>query len=323
MPQAWIKAVDYHLPEGVLTNEELAAQFPEWGVEKIAAKTGIRNRHIAAPSETSSDLALAAARRLFASGVCTPAEIDFLLLCTQTPDQALPTTACVLQHRLELPTACGALDFNLGCSGFVYGLGLARGLVETGQARNVLLITAETYSKLLDPADKSVRSVFGDGAAATLVSASPADRAGVMGPFRYGTDGSGARFLGCPRGGFRTEVGSGYLSMDGPEVFNFTLRSVPPVVNELLAEAGRRLEDVDLFVFHQANAYMLEHLRKKLGIPAERFVLALEQCGNTVSATIPIALCEAVRTGRLKRGMRVMVVGFGVGLSWGAALLDW
>ena len=322
MLRAKITAIEYYLPETVLTNGELAELFPEWGVEKIAAKTGISRLHIAAADETSSDLACAAVHRLFRSGVCNPQEIDFLLLCTQTPDRALPSAACILQDRLGLPTSCGALDFNLGCSGYVYGLSLAKGLIETGQAEKVLLVTAETYSKLLDPKDKTVRTLFGDGAAATLLSASASDLDTNIGPFVMGTDGSGGPNLICTQGGFRNEAETP-LYMNGPEIFNFTIKAVPIAVDSLLAKAGLLKDDVDLFVFHQANSYMLEHLRKKISIPHDRFVVAMENSGNTVSATIPIALKVAVLDGRLVSGMRVMAVGFGVGYSWSATMLRW
>lgn len=326
MPRAVIKAIEYFLPAGTLTNEQLAAQFPEWGVAKIAEKTGIAVRHIAGPNECSSDLAYGAALKLFASGAVRPEAIDFVLFCTQTPDFLLPTSACVLQHRLGIPTTAGALDFNLGCSGFVYGLSLCKGLIESGQARSILLLTAETYSKLLAPEDKTVRTIFGDGGAATLVQASDSSETPVsIGPFVFGTDGAGARNLMCVRGGARSpsEGDPVDLAMNGPEIFNFTIKAVPTAVNELLARDGLNLADIDLFVFHQANSYMLEHLRRKIGIPREKFVIALEQMGNTVSATIPIALRSAMESGQLRSGMRVMLVGFGVGYSWGAGLVRW
>ena len=327
MSRAVIAAIAYHLPEQRLTNELLAAEFPEWGAEKIAEKTGIQTRHIAAKGELSSDLATAAANKLFATGVVRPQDIDFVLLCTQTPDFALPTTACLLQHRLGIPTTAGAFDFNLGCSGFVYGLSLAKGLIETGQARRVLLLTAETYSKLLDPADKTVRTIFGDAGAATLVVADEEAKDECIGPFAFGTNGEGGPNLVCHRGGFRgataEATGRDALWMNGPEIFNFTLKVVPDVVQRLLAKAGLKQGDVDLFVFHQANRYMLEHLRKKLGVPSEKFVVAMEHSGNTVSCTIPIALHAAQTAGQLRPGARVMVVGFGVGYSWGGALVRW
>ena len=165
--KAAIRAIEYYLPETVLGSDDLTREFPDWSVAKIESKTGIRERHIASGSECSSDLGIAAAKKLFDSGAVSPSEIDFLLFCTQSPDYFLPTTACMMQAALGIPKTAGALDFNLGCSGFVYGLGLAKGLIETGQAKSILLITAETYSKFIHPRDRSVRTIFGDAAAAT------------------------------------------------------------------------------------------------------------------------------------------------------------
>ncbi len=335
---ASIAAIEYFLPEKTVSTADLSAEFPDWSVEKIDSKTGIRDRHVVGADECSSDLAFAAAQKLFQSGACRPEQIDFVLLCTQSPDYFLPTTACLLQHRLGIPTTAGALDFNLGCSGFVYGLGLAEGLIATGQASNVLLLTAETYSKFLNPGDKSVRTIFGDAAAATLVSAVDVP-APLIGPFVYGTDGSGGPNLIVPTGGMRkprtvesgvpSEVESGNvrsqdnLYMNGAEIFNFTLTAVPESVQGLLDKSGMKLEDIDLFVFHQANKYMLDHLRKRIKIPEDKFQLAMNHCGNTVSSTIPIALKHASSDGKLKSGDVVMLVGFGVGYSWGATLLRW
>ncbi len=333
---AVVAAIEYYLPERILTNEELATAFPDWTPEKMVAKTGIVERRLAAPEECASDLAVRAANKLFASGVCVPEEIDFILFCTQSPDYVLPTTACILQDRLGLPTSAGALDYNLGCSGFVYGLSLAKGLIETGQASNVLLLTAETYSKFLHKSDRSVRPLFGDAAAATLVQGRPDAPAGGLpwiGPFVFGTDGKGMENLIVPAGGRRrpwrsaAAEGSGthpspdHLFMNGPEIFTFTLGAVPQAVEALLAKAGRTSDDVDQFVFHQANGYMLERLRAKMKIPAEKFVVALSHCGNTVSSSIPIALREAVGRGVVQSGQLVMLVGFGVGYSWAATLM--
>ena len=336
--QAAVRAIEYYLPERTETTADLSTSFPDWSVDKIEEKTGIRERHIAAPNECSSDLAVAAARKLFDSGVCRPSEVDFLLLCTQSPDYYLPTTACLLQDRLGLPTSAGALDFNLGCSGFIYGLGLAQGLISSGQASNVLLLTAETYSKFINAGDRSVRTIFGDAAAATLLGAEDC-QASLIGPFVYGTDGRGGPNLIVPTGGFRcarsaesavmtTDDGGNVRSrdnlfMNGPEIFTFTLDAVPRSVDGLLCKAGLRREDIDLFVFHQANRYMLEHLRKRLRIPPEKFQVSLGHCGNTVSSTIPIALKHAAAEGRIGPGSLTMLVGFGVGYSWGATLLHW
>ena len=338
MPQnAAIAAIEYYLPPKTLTTEELAAAFPDWGVEKIDAKTGIQKRHIAGDGVCSSDLAVEAATKLFASGACRPGDIDFILLCTQTPDYLLPSSACVIQNRLGIPTSAGALGFDLGHSGYVYGLGLAQGLIASGQASNVLLLTAETYTKLIHPEDRSVRTVFGDAAAATLLRVVDGDA--HLGPFVYGTDGRGAPNLIVPAGGMRepsspataiAETDSNgntrsrdNLFMDGAEIFTFTLDAVPRLVAALLAKAKVALDSVDLFVFHQANGYILEHLRKKTQIPKEKFFVAISHCGNTVSSSIPIALKEAQTAGRLSPGMKVMLVGYGVGYSWGATFLHW
>ena len=334
--KAFISAIGSSLPEGILTNEQLAADYVGWTAEKIYTKTGIRTRHIAAPGECASDLAFSAAKTLLEQAKCDISRVDFLLYCTQSPDYILPTTACILQHRLGLSTACGALDFNLGCSGYLYGLGLAKALIESRQARTILLLTADTYSKLINPADKSVRTLFGDGATATLITA--AEEETLIGPFVYGTDGSGAENLIVPAGGMRRPLvpnaelipdDSGNartvndLYMNGSEIFNFTLDMVPAAVSQLLAKAGIGEEAVDVYVFHQANRFMLEHLRRKLRIPAEKFVFAMEDIGNTVSSSIPMALREACKTGQLQPGALVMLVGFGVGYSWGATLIRW
>jgi len=340
--RAAVVGVEYFLPKRKLTNAELSAEFPQWSVDKIEQKTGISERCIAGPAECSSDLAVAAASKLFATGICDPADIDYVLLCTQSPDYFLPTTACIVQERLGLRTTCGAMDFNLGCSGFVYGLGLAKGLIETAQAGNILLLTAETYSKFIHPGDKSARTIFGDAAAATLVrgvEVGGPSQEECIGPFVYGTDGAGANNLIVPTGGMRQPLPLGTahaepdtqgnlrtpnnLYMDGAEIFTFTLSAVPKSVHALLERSRKRIEDIDLFVFHQANQYMLDHLRKKLKLPPDKFYIAMRHCGNTVSSTIPIALKHALNEGKLRPGHVVMVVGFGVGYSWGATLIRW
>jgi 3-oxoacyl-[acyl-carrier-protein] synthase III len=329
-----IRGISYYLPAGIVSNADLAKEFPEWPVGKIEEKTGIVERHIAAPQECSSDLALCAAQNLFRGGICSPAEIDFVLLCTQSPDYFLPTTACLLQDRLGIPTSAGALDFNLGCSGYIYGLGLAHGLIQSGQARNVLFLTAETYSKFIHPRDKSVRTVFGDAAAATLIAGAGGSSRATH--YVFGTDGRGAGNLIVPEGGMRQPrrdaaveesgpdaPGPKNLYMNGGEVFNFTLQTVPGCIASLLEKAGKSLEQVDLFVFHQANQFMLDHLRRKLKILPEKFYVSLASCGNTVSSSIPIALENARREGKLQEGSLLMLVGFGVGYSWGATLIEW
>lgn len=330
-----IQAIATHLPDRTLDNEELAREFGDWTADKMLEKTGIQSRRVAAEGECASDLGVAAARKLFDSGVCEPRDVDFLIFCTQSPDYFLPSTACLVQERLGLRRDAGAFDINQGCSGFVYGLATAKGLLESGSAKRVLLINADTYTRFLNPRDRSVRTLFGDGAAATLVGLEEGSAPGI-GPFVFGTDGSGQGNLIVPAGGMRkprseatatvTLDGSGNarsdndLFMNGPEIFNFTLRVVPETVHRLLAAAGVGPDAIDLFVFHQASAFLLEHLRRKLKIPAEKFVVDLREKGNTVSATIPGALETAARQGRLKRGSRLLLLGFGVGYSWCGAM---
>lgn len=334
--KARIQAVDYYLPEATLSNADLAAEFPEWSVEKIGAKTGIMNRHIAAAGEFSSELAVRAARQLFESASIDPTVIDYLIVVTQSPDYFLPSTAAIVHDQLGLRTDSGATDVNLGCSGYIYALGLAKGLIESEQASSVLLITADTYTKFLNSQDKTVRTIFGDGASATLLGADGG--AESIHAFVYGTDGSGAKDLIVPFGGLRAATALSPKSdvtarglererydlfMDGPEIFNFTITVVPHSVNAILDKAGIAMDDIDLFVFHQANRFMLEHLRTKLGIAVEKFPILMEESGNTVSSTIPIALSDAARRGILKPGMKLLLLGFGVGLSWGGAVVTW
>jgi 3-oxoacyl-[acyl-carrier-protein] synthase III len=335
-PRAAIKAISSYLPAVELTNEQLAEEFGDMDAGVILERTGIRVRRVAKPEECASDLGVAAARHLFEGGASQPEEIDFLLFCTQSPDYFLPTTACVMQDRLGLRTDCGAIDFNQGCSGYVYGLSLAKSLIETAVAQSVLLITADTYSKYINARDRSVRTLFGDGASATLISASESD-INLIGPFVFGTDGRGAKNLMVPTGGLRRprdeeamieredEQGNWRsqqnLYMNGPEIFNFTLRTVPQAVEELLLKCGRTLEEIDYFIPHQANKFMLERLQRRLKIPPEKFHIDLETTGNTVSSTIPIALESARRQGRIKAGDTVALIGFGVGYSWAATLV--
>ena len=331
---AYLKAISYYLPERTVTNEALAAEFPEWDVDKVYNKVGVRTRHLAGANETAGDLADKAARKLFEEYGIAPGSIDFLLFCTQSPDHFLPSTACILQDRLGIPTSAGAFDYDLGCSGCIYGLAMAKGLIAAGLASNVLLLTAETYTKYLHPVDKSNKTIFGDGAAACLISKEKG-LAGI-GDFVLGTDGSGAANLMVRTGAARQPEKTGkfttdddghsnyedYLYMNGSAIFNFTLETVPPLMKSLFAKSGLEKADVDYFVFHQANKYMLSTLRKVCGIPADKFYVDLEETGNTVSSTILIGLKECLDQGTIVPGMKVMICGFGVGLSYGAAMLQ-
>lgn len=329
---AYIKGISYYLPEKVVTNEELLQEFPEWSVGKVAKKVGVNSRHLAGVSETAGDMAEKAARKLFAEYGVSPEEIDFILLCTQSPDYFLPSTACILQNRLGISTSAGALDYNLGCSGCVYGMAMAKGLIAGGIAKNVLLLTAETYNKYLHPLDKSNRSIFGDGAAACLIST---EGMAEIGEFSLGSDGSGAEKLIVRTGAARYSKPTGksevddeghtryddYLYMDGGGIFNFTLDAVPVMMKDILVKNSLTNDGVDYYVFHQANKFMLNTIRKVCVLPKDKFYVNLEETGNTVSSTVMIAMKQCLDAGTIHKGMKVMVSGFGVGLSWGGTIL--
>jgi 3-oxoacyl-[acyl-carrier-protein] synthase-3 len=329
MASARIKTVAGHLPAKHVSNSDLSLLHPDWDMAKIEAKTGIRGRFIASSEECASDLAFEACQKLFAKPGCNRQDVDYLLFCTQSPDYYLPTSACLLQQRLGLRTDIGAMDFNLGCSGYVYGLSLAKGLIETGQAQNVVLVTADTYSKFINADDRNLVSLFGDAGAATWIEAVE-DGVTHIGPFAFGTDGSGAPNLMVKHGGLRhpqPEAAGKHvacsIAMNGPEILNFAIRVVPDCVRRLLASAGLPQDQVDWFVFHQANLYMLEHLRKRIAVPPEKFLLRLADCGNTVASSIPLVLEEALESGQFRAGDDILLAGFGVGYSWGGAMLRW
>lgn len=329
--KAFIKFIDYYLPDKIVTNDELVREFPEWTVDKIASKVGIKERHICANDKTATDMAEQVALSLFSKNKINRDEIDYVLFCTQSPDYFLPTSACILQHRLGLKRNIGALDFNLGCSGYVYGLSLAKGLITGGIAKNVLLLTSETYSKYLHPKDKGNRTIFGDAATATLIST---EGIAEIGNFSLGTDGAGANNLIVKTGAFKNidkkddlvfdengnPLSSDFLYMNGTEIFNFTIDAVPSLVKDTLLKNKLEQSDINLFVFHQANKFMINYLRKKIKIAEDDFFIFLENVGNTVSSTIPIALCEAEKENRLRGN--VLIAGFGVGYSWGGTVLE-
>lgn len=327
---AYLKAISYYLPEKIVTNEDLAKEFSEWTAEKITAKIGVDERHVVKDNETALDLAVNAAEKLFFEHNIDRKSIDYILLCTQSPDYFLPTSACIIQDKLKIPTSCGAFDFNLGCSGFIFGLMIAKGLIAASIANNVLLLTAETYTKHIHPKDKSNRTIFGAAAAATLIST---EGFAKIGNFDYGTDGSGANNLMVKTGGMRYKspmndtkydregnvISSDHLFMNGGEIFNFTADAVPVLVNNVLKNNGLNDDDIQLYVFHQANKYMINYLRKLIGIDKEKFYIYMSKVGNTVSSTIPIALFQAKKENLLKGN--VLIAGFGVGYSWGGTIL--
>ena len=293
-----IKAIEYVYPDHKVSNDDLSIMFPDYDFTKFEDKVGIKNRYWV-QSETAFDLAVLACEKLFAR--FDKLEVDYILYCTQSPEYFLPTTACILQNKLGLRKNIGALDYNLGCSGFTYGVNLAKGLIGMGEVKNVLLVTAETYSKYLHPKDRSNRSIFGDAATATLISG---DHYDGVGDFLFGTDGSGFDKLIVKNGASKfkldfnaSEICYGtdntytdnHLYMNGPEVFNFTNEIIPNFTKEILLKNKLNLSDVNQFIFHQANAYMLNFMRKRLNISVDSFYINMEDGGNTVSCTIPIA----------------------------------
>lgn len=324
--------IDYYLPPDTFTNEDLQRVFKKMEASVVEEKIGVRERRLAGPDMTSVDLAFEAAKQVLEK--TDNGSVDFILFCTQSPDYFLPPGACILQNRLGLMTGSGALDFNLGCSGYVYGLAMAKGLLTSGVAKGVLLLTAETYSKFIHPKDRANRAIFGDAASATIIR--PEDLARIH-EFVLGTDGSGSGNLIVTNGGLRNKpdpsipesldengnlFSPNHLYMNGQEIFNFTIEKVPGLVAGTLEKNGMTMESVDYFVFHQANRYMLEYLRKKCRIPPEKFHNEALMTGNTVSSTIPIALKNAIDAGHVGAGSRVMLAGFGVGYSWGATIIE-
>ncbi|MDR0940069.1 MAG: ketoacyl-ACP synthase III [Mediterranea sp.] len=330
--EAYIKGISYYLPENILDNATLAKEFPEWNEEKIEKKLGIKFRHIAGENETAADLAVKAAENLFTQYSIEREEIDFCLFCSESFDYILPTTSCLIQERLQLSNKMGVLDINLGCSGYIASLAVAKGLIVAGIAKNVLLLTAETYSKYLHPRDKGNRTIFGDGASASLIST---EGIAKIGDSSFGTDGKGASNLILKTGGARNRAAlndlsyddfgnphsSDYLYMNGPEILNYTLERIPEVTAEVLSKNGLTIEDIDLHVFHQANKYIAGLQRKKLRVPDEKYYCCFEDGGNTVSSTIPIALVHALRDGSIKENTKVLSVAQGLGYTWGGIVL--
>lgn len=314
-----ISAIDYYLPALVQEISELQKDNPNWDIAKIFDKTGISKRYIADANETAADLAYKAAEKLLSK--IDRADIDLLILVTQSADYALPTTACILQDRLQLSKSCMAFDINLGCSGFIYALSVAGSLIETEVAKKGLILCADTYTKYIAKDDRTCRPIFSDAAAAILVEKNTQD---LIGPFEFGTDGSGYSDLIVRNSAARKEEAAhNNIVMNGSSVLLFTLKTVPDVVQKLLARSSVTMDDIDLIIFHQASKVVIDNLTDRLAVDPNKIFTNYEEVGNTVSASIPIALQDASSQGRLKNGDLVMAIGFGVGLSWGATLIKW
>lgn len=324
--KAYITNIEYVLPDNVAENSK----------NRLTKKTGIYKRHICAENEIASDLAFRVANKLLFKNV-DKSKIDYLILCTQSPDYYLPTTACVLQDKLGLPKTCGAFDFNLGCSGYVYGLSIAKGLIESEQANNVLLITAETYSKYINSKDNTVLPLFGDAATATLIRGFDAEESGLKG-FVLGTDGSGFGNLIVPVGGMKSRSGETEmiettddfgnirtnfdLYMNGSAISDFALEVVPATMEKVLEKTELKKDDIDYFVFHQANKFMLDFLQQKCDLFGYPYWNDVKEYGNTVSSSIPIAIVDMLKANSDKNIKNILSIGFGVGLSWGGCIID-
>lgn len=328
-----IAELEIFLPPDVETNDQLRSVFPGDLVDRVEEKTGIVSRHICPAGMTALDMAEQAGRRLLERVPEDDSPFQYIIYCTQSPDHFLPSGACILQNRLGLSEKIGAFDFNLGCSGYVYGLDLADALIGSGRADRVLLLTGDTYSRFINPLDHANRLLFGDAASATLIERSPESAGSKIGPFLLRTDGKGADNLIVPAGGARlphsaetaivTEDANGAcrsqdnLHMNGREIFMFTISAVRDLIEEALAQTGDSVDAIDWYVLHQANRFVLNQVSARCEIPEERVVEHCAQVGNTVSTSIPLALKAYLEEGKIKPGQRLLLVGFGVGYSWG------
>lgn len=328
---AKIGKIGIYLPERIVTNDDLQKEFPQADFESFEKTVGVRSRHIAAPNETALDLAEKAVTNVFEKG--GNSNIDFILFGTQTPDYHLPGNAGILQNRLGLDKNMGALDYNLGCSSYIYGLALAKGLIDSGLANRILLVISDTFTKYVHPKDRINRALLGDGATATIIENSNDG----IGEFILGTDGSGFDNLIVPNGGAKNpinpeaeefEYGTGNITddnhffMNGLEIFSFSAKIVPKLVQDTLDKNQLEINDIDHFVFHQANGYMLKFLRKKINISESKFHTNIESIGNTSGSSIPILLKESIDNRQIKPGQKVLLVGYGVGLSWGGVVIN-
>ena len=336
--RSFIEAISYHLPEKVLTNQELVSRFPGLKIDDLTRLTGVTERHIAAEGETAADVAVKAAEKLFTEHSVDRNSIDFILFNTQWSDYITPASACIIQDRLKIPQHAGALDISQGCTGYIYGLSVARGLIETGSARRILLLTSDTITRSIHPQDKSNQAIFGDGAAATLVSATSGETGPHIGNCIFGTDGSGYQEIIIRHGGARYPLpefqtadstdnfgntrNDACFYMNGAAIFSFSIKVVPEIMERTLKANHLTRDDIDFYIFHQANRIILETLIKKNKIPADKTIIHLDKCGNTVSSTIPIAFYHALKEGKIRKGDRLLLAGFGVGLSWAGSVVE-
>jgi len=314
-----ITGLGTHVPERVMTNAELA-QIVETSDEWIRERTGIRERRIAADDEALTDIAMPAAAAALADAGADPAEIDLLICATVTPDMMFPTSSALMADALGMPKAA-AYDLLAGCTGFVYAIAQAYGMLASGLSRRALVVGGDVLSKILDWEDRSTLVLFGDGAGAVVME--PVERGGFLG-FELGADGGGGESLWYPGSGSRKfENPETLLKMNGREVFKFATRIMVYSAQQLLPECGKTVEDIDVYIPHQANKRIIDYAVAKLGIPSEKTIVNVDRYGNTSSGSIPLALADARADGRLHDGALVLMTGMGAGLTWGSALMEW
>lgn len=332
-----ISAISYYLPEVVESNMALAEEFPGKVDPKLIENIGIRSRHLAPEGMRASDMGVIAGKQLLEETGFPKEQVQALVYTSLNHDYITPATSCLVQHQLGLSTSIASFDLNHGCSGFVYSLALVKGIMCAHNIDNVLLITSTIPTRYVHPRNLAIRLLFGDAAAATLIQRTPEGSNADIGNFELGTDGGGYNKIVIRDGWDRNplsdtsllektdQFGNVYtdssIDMDGPGTFFFILKNVPRIIEETLRKNDLALDDIDLFVLHQANYYALEQVRAKLKLAPERFYYHMDQTGNTIQSTIPIALKEAMKEGRVKPGTKVLIAGFGTGISWGATVL--
>ena len=320
-PPISITGLGCHVPERVLTNEELAT-IVDTSDEWIRTRTGIRERRIAAPEEALTDLALPAARVALAQAEVDARDVDLLICATVTPDMMFPTSSALLADALDAPDAA-AYDLLAGCTGFMYALAQAYGMMAAGLSERALVVGGDVLSRILDWTDRSTLVLFGDGAGAVVLER--VDRGGFLG-FELGADGGGGIHLSLPGSGSRVRedaMSNGYVQMNGREVFKFATRVLVASAQAILDRCGKTVDDVDVYIPHQANMRIMNHAQQKLGVARERMVVNVDRYGNTSSGSIPLALADAQAEGRLREGVLVLMTGMGAGLTWGSGLLEW
>ncbi len=306
-----ILAIEYFLPKRKENNKIFKKNNPQVNIERIKEKTGINNRYISNENETVIDISIKAANKVFKK--FPKNKIEFLILVTQTSTYRIPTSACILQNKLNLRKDIIAFDMNLGCSGFIYALRMASSLIQSKQANNGLIICADTYTKYISKNNTACRPIFSDAASAILISKSKKNN---IGPFELGADGSGADALELP-------TGTNEIIMNGAKVLTFAMDVVPNNVNKLLKKIKFKKDKIDKFIFHQASKYILDNINRRLSIKKNKTFENYGKVGNTISASIPIALKDANVKGKISAKNNIIVAGYGVGLSWGSALLKW